>query len=50
MTNYDLPEGDNKLSYVQPAITVIELSADDVLTASGGGGGIVLPDDPIPTV
>ena len=34
-----------KQKYSEPEIEVIFLDTDDVIATSGGGGGIVLPDD-----
>ena len=34
-------------NYEIPEVSVVEFKTEDVLTVSGGGDGIVLPDDEI---
>ncbi len=31
--------------YVEPELEIVVFSEQDIVLASGGGGGIVLPDD-----
>ena len=41
----EMKNTDHKEIYKFPEITVVEFVIDDVLTVSGGGPGIALPDD-----
>jgi hypothetical protein len=37
----------NKETFDKPEVDVVEFQAEDVLTVSGGGDGVILPDDDI---
>lgn len=37
----------NKETFDKAEVSVVEFQTEDVLTVSGGGDGIVLPDDDI---